>query len=341
LSARSGRTASGSLDALAQADTPPEAAALPVVETLRRVWTRHFARIEGGKDGGARLQQVQGRGPADRVESPYDTEARFRTKVGTNWTGYMVHFTETCDEGAPRLVVHADTTPANVHEAPRTAPIHAALAAKGLAPSEHLVDSAYVSADHFITARKEHGIDLVGPSRRSLSWHSLADDGFAASDFTVDWDRRTARCPEGKESAGWHERLKGAGPRTLIRVQFRAADCRACVSRNRCMRSQSPYQGRALGLLPRHEQDALAAARAREGTAEGRRLYAQRQGIESTLSQAVRAFGLRQTRYRGLAKTGLQHVATAAAINFDRMAAWFGGRPIAPTRTSRFAALAA
>ncbi len=32
--------------------------------------------------------------------------------------------------------------------------------------------------------------------------------------------------------------------------------------------------------------------------------------------------------------------ATAAAINLDRMTAWFGGRPIAPTRTSRFAALA-
>jgi len=329
------------LDVLAQPDTPSAAATLPVVETLRRVWARHFEWPEDGQHGGPRLRPVKGRGPGDRVESPYDTEARFRTKAGTTWTGYMVHFTETCDEGAPRLVVHADTTPANVHEAPRTAPIHAALAAKGLAPSEHLVDSAYVSADHLITACKEHGIDLVGPSRRSLSWHSLADDGFAASDFTVDWDRRTARCPEGKESAGWSERPKHAGPRTLIRVQFRAADCRACASRSRCMRSRSKYQGRVLALLPRHEQDALAAAPARESTAEGRRLYAQRQGIESTLSQAVRAFGLRQTRYRGLAKTGLQHVATAAAINLDRMAAWFGGRPIAPTRTSRFAALAA
>ncbi len=334
------------LDTLAQADTPPEAAALPVVETMRRVWARHFERIKDGqegdgKDGGARLRLVQGRGPADRVEAPYDIEARFRTKAGTTWTGYMVHFTETCDDDAPRLVVHAGTTPANVHEAPRTAPIHAALAAKGLAPSEHLVDSAYVSADHLITARKEHGIDLVGPSRRSLSWQNLADDGFASSDFTVEWDRRTARCPEGKESAGWYERVKHAGPRTVIRAQFRAADCRACASRSRCMRSRSKYQGRVLTLLPRPEHETLAAARAREGTAEGRRLYAQRQGIESTLSQAVRAFGLRQTRYRGLTKTGLQHVATAAAINLDRTAAWFGGRPIAPTRTSRLAALAA
>jgi transposase len=59
------------------------------------------------------------------------------------------------------------------------------------------------------------------------------------------------------------------------------------------------------------------------------------------MSQAVRAFGLRQARYRGLLKTALQHVATAAAINLDRIAAWLAGRPIAPTRTSRFAALAA
>ncbi len=84
-----------------------------------------------------------------------------------------------------------------------------------------------------------------------------------------------------------------------------------------------------------------SAARARETTGEGRRLYAQRQGVEGTISRAVRAFGLRRARYRGLAKMGLQHVATAAAINLDRIAAWFAGRPLAPTRTSRFAALAA
>jgi transposase len=64
-----------------------------------------------------------------------------------------------------------------------------------------------------------------------------------------------------------------------------------------------------------------------------------RQGIEGTLSQAVRGFGLRCARYRGLAKVHLQHVATAA-LNLDRVAAWLQGRPLAPTRISRFAALA-
>ena len=334
------------IDALARMDALPDAAALPVIGTLRRVWARHFERVGGGQDGsgqdgGARLRPVRGRGPGDRVESPYDTEARFRTKASTTWTGYAVHFTETCDPGAPRLIVHADTTPANIHDALRTAPIHAALAGKGLAPSEHLVDSACVSADHLITAREQHAIDLVGPTRQNLSWQSHTEGAFSAANFTADWDQRRVRCPEGRESAGRYKDVKLPGQRAQVRAQFRAADCRTCASRSRCTRTQSPKQGRVVAVLPRQEHEALAAARAREDTAEGRRLYAQRQGIESTLSQAVRAFGLRRTRYRGLAKTGLQHAATAAAINLDRIAAWFGGRPIAPTRTSRFAALAA
>ncbi len=112
------------LDALDRAGAPADAAALPEVAVLRRVWTRHFEQDKAGADGGGsageqaggrvRMRPVQGRGPADRVESPYDTDARFRSKHATRWTGYMVHLTETCDEEMPRLVVHADTTPANM-----------------------------------------------------------------------------------------------------------------------------------------------------------------------------------------------------------------------------------
>ena len=73
------------LDALDGTDAPQEVATLPAVAVLRRVWARHFERPEDGKDGGekgARLQPVQGRGPGDRIESPYDTDTRFRAKSG-------------------------------------------------------------------------------------------------------------------------------------------------------------------------------------------------------------------------------------------------------------------
>ena len=99
-------------------------------------------------------------------------------------------------------------------------------------------------------------------------------------------------------------------------------------------------RSRRLTLHPCDRHEAIAAARAQFASEVGQRLYAQQQGIESTISQAVRAFGLRRSRYRGLTRTSLQGVATAAAINLDRLAAWLVSHPLAPTRTSRFAALA-
>jgi hypothetical protein len=129
----------------------------------------------------------------------------------------------------------------------------------------------------------------------------------------------------------------GAPRQHHVRAGFSPADCRPCTARSRCTQAPS----RRLSLHPRPEHEALAAARVREGSEAGRQLYAKRRGIEGTLSQAVRAFGLRRARYRGLAKAALQNMATAAAVNLDRLAAWCAERPLAPTRVSRFAVLAA
>lgn len=329
------------LEALDEPDTPEEIRTLPAITTLRRVWARHFERKgKGGPEGIVGLRTLRGRGSGeDRVESPYDDQARFRAKSGMRWTGYMVHFTESCEENEPHLVLHADTTPADVHEARRTEAIHTALAAKDLVPAEHLVDAAYVSAAHLTHAREQHGIDLIGPGRRNTSWQGGSTDGFTPADFVIDWSARQARCPEGHASRYW-ALYKDAAGQPYVRVRFDPTDCTNCLSRSRCTRSRG-RSGRQLSLHTREEHEALRAARIRQNTAEGRSLYALRQGIEGTLSQAIRSFGLRRTRYRGLAKTHLQHVATAAALNLDRIAAWLQERPRAKTRTSRLTALLA
>lgn len=78
------------------------------------------------------------------------------------------------------------------------------------------------------------------------------------------------------------------------------------------------------------------AARKLQTTKEFSKQYALRQGIEATISQGVRAFGLRRSRYIGLDKTHLQHVGIAAAINLVRVVAWLDGDELAPTRVSAF-----
>ena len=136
----------------------------------------------------------------------------------------------------------------------------------------------------------------------------------------------------------WAAQVDRQRDRAGIIVAFRTQDCTDCVARSRCTRAE--YTGRRLHLPPQEQYEALRAARSWYASEEGRQCDKCRAGIEGTLSQGVRAFGLRRTRYRGLAKTHLQHVATAAAINIDRLIAWLGERPRATTRTSRFAALA-
>ncbi len=64
-----------------------------------------------------------------------------------------------------------------------------------------------------------------------------------------------------------------------------------------------------------------------------------RSGIEGTISQGVRAFGVRKSCYRGMQKTHLQHAMIATALNVVRTLAWLDEELLASTRVSKFAAL--
>jgi transposase len=327
---------------LDEPEAPDGLRRLPKVEALRQVWARHFAREPARPPAGGEGVRLRSKGDpppsAPAVASPYDTEARYRGRHATVWTGYVVHLSEACEDDAVHLITHAMTTDAAVHEARCTAAIHRALAGKGLPPSEHLVDAAYVAAGLLVRSREELGIVLVGPSRPDASWQAKLAGGYGVDRFEVDWERERVRCPQGKLSSAWSPSVERTG-RSYIRVLFRKADCGACPAQALCTRAK--HRARYLKLRPRAEHEALKAARERLAAGEGRRLHARRAGVEGTISQGVRAFGLRRSRYRGLAKTHLQHVATAAAINLERLAAWFRAIPRATTRTSRFAALAA
>ena len=118
--------------------------------------------------------------------------ARRRT---TTWVGYKVHLTETCEDEAPHLIVHVATTPAPVADGDVTPAIHEALRGADLLPGKHMADTAYVDAELLVDSRREYGVDLIGPTRPDYRWQSRAGEGFAASDFTIDWDRQQATCP--------------------------------------------------------------------------------------------------------------------------------------------------
>jgi transposase len=334
------------LDALSAPEAPAGLGDLPMVAALRQTWLRHYDRTTPEASatcgtGGSPIQ-VKPKHELSRategIESPYDPEARYRNKGDTQWVGYMAHFSETCEDAAVHLITHTHTTPATVHEAQCTEVIHQGLLKKGLLPREHLVDSAYISAELLVSSRHEHGIALIGPPRPDSSWQANVEGAYSLDQFAIDWDHQQMQCPQGKVSIGWKERLDYTG-HPYIQVSFRTQDCQACGSRALCTRAAAP-KPRVIKLQPRLSYEALQLARASSRSEEGLQLYASRAGVEGTVSQGVRTCGLRRTRYRGLSKVHLQNVAIAAAINVDRLVAWFEDRPRAKTRTSRFAALA-
>jgi transposase len=323
------------LQQLAAADAPTDLHDLPAVQVLRRVWRQQFYATP--PDQPIRWRDATDLPPAAQlICSPYDVDARFSIKRDTQWTGYKVHLTETCDATRPNLITDVLTTVATTPDSVVLPDIQAALAERDLTPTEHLVDAGYVSAANLAHSQADQ-IDLVGPARGAGGWQTRRDDGLSSAQFVIDWTAEQVRCPQGKVSARWSPTTGRTG-QAQISVQFAASDCHVCPLRARCV--DSARRPRAMTLLPHAQHAALQRARERQQTDRYKAQYKARAGIEGTIAQGSRLSDLHRSRYRGLSKTTLVHIIIATALNFLRVAAWLIERPRAQTRQSAFARLA-
>jgi transposase len=310
---------------------------IPAVETLRRVWVQNYLR----GDDGVHWRTAEDVPPAARfISSPYDDEAHLAKKGSTCWVGYKVHLTETCEDDGPHLITHVATTAAPTADGDVTPRIHQDLAAQGLLPTVHLVDTGFLDAELLVVSEREYGVTLLGPTRKDPRWQTRAAAGFGVEHFVVDWERQRAICPAGKVSLEWVPRIDNRGNESIY-IRFSPSDCGPCPSRANCTRSTAKHPRRSISIRPREQYEALQRRREDETTSAYKREYAKRAGIEGTISQGVRRAGMRRSRYIGLAKTSLGHLLTAAALNFVRVANWFAEVPRAQTRQSPFTILMA
>jgi len=120
-------------------------------------------------------------------------------------------------------------------------------------------------------------------------------------------------------------------------ITFAKNTCRPCPVRAQCTTSAAGR--RQLTVHSREVHQAQLAARAAQDTRDFQARYALRAGVEGTIRQGVAVTGMRHARYRGLAKTRLEHVNAATALNLIRLHAWWNGHPLDRTRTSHLARL--
>jgi transposase len=362
------------LEAVYDPAAPPWLREIPAAGTLRLVLLQNYARStdsrgrevirrrEAGPDG-------DGLPPGHlRIASPYDLDARWGAKREEFWLGYKLHLTETCDDPPactcqaapaappgpgqgghraerhekgcgqlcrPNLITHVATTDATVGDAVMTMPAGQALAARNLAPGRHYLDSGYLSAELVVAAARAHGITLVGPLLGDTSAQARAGHGYARADFAIDYSAQAVTCPQGRTSSSWTPCTQGG--KNLIVAKFSAADCTPCPALTWC--TTSTRHRRQLTLPPREVHEAQAIARAAESGTSWQADYARRAGIEGTIRQVTATCGSRRARYRGLARTRLEHTYTAAALNLLRLDAYWNHRPLDRGRTSHLARL--
>jgi transposase len=338
------------LAAIDAAVDQPELVRLPAVQVLRQVWAAQYVVEDGRMRLGSAAELPLS---AEQICSPYDPDARYSSKRDVTWVGYKVQVTETCDPACagPHVITNVETTPATTPDDNMVAVIHGSLEKRGLLPGEHLVDKGYTDSHVLVDSQEHYGVTITGPVADDPSWQARLDDGLTKAAFHVDWERKVVTCPAGKQSISWlpHTIAKGDPPEgtragrvmpqggMAFEARFARRDCFPCPLRARCTRGKR--EPRIIGLQAREHFEALQGARKHQETEVFRASFAARAGIEGTHAQAISRCGLRRCRYIGLAKTRLQHVLTAVAVNLARVAEWCAGTPVAKTRRSRFAAL--
>lgn len=177
-------------------------------------------------------------------------------KPTPNWVGSRTHFTETCDEQAPRRLTQVKTRLATEPDSDVTQTIQADGIKRDLKPAVHFVDTGYMDAANLMYSQHEVGLDWVGPLRPDTSWQPKDPDAFDIGQLDLNWEPRTAVCPSGQQSSRWLASRRSHGP-PVIRGQFSATICRTCPVK---ARGTHGLRG-GLTLRPQLEHAALQVAR--------------------------------------------------------------------------------
>lgn len=276
------------------------------IETLRSVLQQQFPNASGEAPA---TQRPTG---GEIIESPHETQARRSTKRGNSWIGYKFQVSESCDPDKPNLVVDIDVTNATANDCPELPKIQARLKERDLLPGEQQVDQGYMSGKR-LAESEALGIKLMGIPLSDTQ----GPEGFRQADFVIDESTQQVTCPGGHTNVVWSEKQTDDQDAVYVLIRFDAQTCQQCPFFGRCTKS---CQGRSLTLHPYRQL--LAERRAEAQSEDFRQKLHLRAGIEGTISELVRAHGLRHARYRGLPKTRLQACFTAIATNLKRVTRW-------------------
>lgn len=284
------------------------------VQLLNRVFQERFRVTDNGQ---VEVIEITWSGA---VHNPHDPEAEWSAKGHgkrkKDWVGYKLQVAETVgeypqEEAQPteQFITAVVTQAATRSDEAGMEQVFEEQSQMGLdKPSELYVDGAYVSAQELAEAKAE-GWELMGPAQPS----GPRKKGFCTEAFRVDVEQRRAICPAGRQSTQCSRLAEERTGKVSYRFEW-SWQCRDCRLREQCL-----GPGQSQRTLVVGEYHTVLQARRQEMKSEAfQERMKQRNAIEGTHSELVRAHGARRARYRGLKKVTLQNYFIGAACNVKR-----------------------
>ncbi len=284
------------------------------LQLLQRVFGEHF---QLAPDKAVVQREAQ---PPGAVHNPHEAEAQWAAKGAgkhkKEHVGYKVQVAETVKEvklqpGEPtqNFLTAVATQDAIASDEAGLAQVEQEQAALGLQKAPILyVDGAYVSAEKLAQAQSE-GRQLIGPAQSAPK----KEGKFSVEDFQINVEQRQAVCPAGKHNTQCSRLEEASTGKVDYRFEW-STHCPDCPLRDRCVGHNQKHRTIVVGQYHSH----LQARRQEQKTQAFQQQARQRNAIEGTQSELVRAHGLRQARYRGKAKVSLQNYFIGAACNAKR-----------------------
>lgn len=276
------------------------------LQLLERVYQESF---EVQADG--TLEPRKKLAPGSLV-NPHEPEAVMARKREQKWTGYKVQISESVPEqtskpGEPTsaLITAVHTQKGSEGDIKSMEAIRSAETRVGLeTPQQRYVDCAYVSGKQ-LRQELEAGGELMGPIHN-------AEHPSEAKGFVIAPDGQHATCPSGHVNESCRSCTKAERDAQYHRLVWKEC-CEQCPQREGCVGKNGERY-----VETRADYDLIQQRRVEQKSEAFKVQMHQRNAIEGTGSELVRAHGLRRARYRGLLKVHLGHLLIAAACNVKR-----------------------
>ncbi len=271
------------------------------------------------EEGGETVKVKRSPKGGDTLQSAYDPDASY----GHKGQGYSVQVSETCNNpDTPEIITDYEVHGAARSDVGKATDTVNRLEEANRSPEKLYVDGGYPTVESAYDIIEERGIELIGPVNRG----PMDAKVMGRDRFEFDEDGHVVSCPAGHPAID-HKILSNNSTERTLHAIFDGDICRQCPKLETCpvrapnhrKKGESPRESTGNFRLENTPELRLRDEMLRkQQTPEWKDAYKIRSGVEATMSELKRGYGMGRLRVRGLSRVHFAVVCKVTACNIKR-----------------------